>query len=131
MAFRISKPSVKVNNNPIAIIPNSAKFDEGEGETSVSAISIGGGGVELVVSDDATDKVGMVSFEIPNTPANIDLARGWKKNPGDNVVEVDGKTKDGKKFNRVFNQASVVNNYEVELGVEGKISLDWKSQPPI
>lgn len=128
--FAISKPTVSINNNPIAIIPNSCKGDEGEGETNVRATSAGGGAVELVISDNAEDKIGKVSFDIANTMENIDLARGWKKNPGKNVVQITGEV-GGKVFSRVYTQASITNNYEFELSSDGKLSLEWAGTQPI
>jgi hypothetical protein len=128
--FAISKPAVRVNNNPVGIVPNSCKFDEGEGETNIRTASTGGGGVSLIISDNAEDKIGTISFDLPNTIENIELARGWKKNPGANFVEVSGEV-GGETFSRVFNAASITNNYEVELSSDGKLSLEWKSEQPL
>ena len=128
--YAISKPNVVVNNNTVAIVPGSCKFTEGEGTTNVRAASSGGGSVELIISDNAEEKIGMISFELPNTAENINLARGWKKNPGANVVEVNGEA-GGVAFNRVFNAASIANDYEAELSTDGKLSLEWKTEAPI
>jgi hypothetical protein len=122
--FAISKPTIIVNNNPVAIIPNSFKFTEGEGETTVRTQSTGGGGVEIVISDNAEDKTSKFSVELMNTKKNIELARGWKKNPGVNVVESNGQGG----FNRIFNASSITNDYEVELSTDGKLSLEWSSE---
>jgi len=129
--YALSKPSVIVNNNPVGILPNTCKIDEGEGETTVRTQSAGGGNVDLVITDNAEDKMGKVSFDVPNTTEAIELARSWKKNPGVNVVEVTGKTPDGKNFSRVYNNASIVNNYEAELSADGKLSLEWVGDQPL
>jgi hypothetical protein len=128
--FAISKPAVRVNNNPIAVIPNSVKFTEGEGETTIRNQSAGGGANELVISDNAEEKIGKVMFDMANTPENIKSARGWKKNPGVNFVEISGEA-GGEPFSRVFNAATVTNDFEVELSTDGKLSLEWAGEQPL
>lgn len=128
--FAISKPAVVINNNPVAILPNTAKGNEGEGETTVRTQSGGGGNIELVITDNAEDKTGMFNMDIANTPENIELARGWKKNPGVNVIEVSGEIAN-KPWNRIYNACSITNNYEFELSSDGKLSLEWLGEPPI
>ena len=127
--YALTDPSVAVNNNDIAIIPNTCKYTEGEGETSVRATSGGGGATVMVISEDITQKIGKISFELANTIENIKLAREWKKNPGVNFVEVSATLK-GEAFQRIFNQASVTNDYEVMLQHEGNIPLEWESEQP-
>ncbi len=128
--FAISKPSIVINNNPVAILPNSSKGNEGEGETTVRTQSAGGGNIELVITDNAEDKTGMFSFDLANTPQNIELARGWKKNPGVNVIEVSGEVA-GVPWGRIYNQCSITNNYEFELSADGKASLEWHGEAPL
>lgn len=127
----ISKPTLLINNETIAIVPNSATFDEGEGETTVRAMSAGGGSIELVISTDAEGMVGGFKVELPNTAKYINLARGWKKNPGKNVIQMLGNNKQGKPLSRTITEASITNNYEVELSSDGKLSLEWVGMPPI
>jgi hypothetical protein len=127
----ISKPSVRVNNETIAIVPNSAAYTEGEGESDVFAASTGGAGIEVVTSDNAENKLSMCKFDVYATPELVKLARGWKKNPGNNVVEMDGENSEGKSLSRVFNFATLQNDYEVMLQSEGKISLEWKTAQAI
>lgn len=128
--FIISKPTVKVNNEAQGIVPNSCVYTEGEGETNVLSSSTGGGSVEVVISDSAEDKLSSVKFDLFATPQDLKNARGWKKLPGQNVVTVDGEV-GGKSFSRVFEAASISNDYEAGLQSEGKIPLEWKSAPAI
>ncbi len=126
MTTILSRPTVIVNNVPVPIIPNTFKFDEGQGETNVSTQSLGGNKVDVVTSDNAEDKIGKCSFEMKATEDNVKNARGWKLNPGVNVIKV---SEGG--FQRVFQQMSIMNNYEVELSAEGKLSLEWEGAQPI
>ena len=128
--FAVTKPTILVNNNPVAIIPNSCVFDEGKGETNVRNQNAGGGSNEVVVSEDAEQEIGKITFELANTVKNIDLARGWKRNPGLNVVELTGEV-GNQSFERVFNSASVTNNYEVTLSADGNIPIEWMGDQPL
>lgn len=125
MATRLGNPTVRINNDPIWIIPNSFEYDEGEGETTVET-QASGTDIDIVTSDSAEDKMSTFKFDVTNTQDNIERLRGLKKNPGNNVVDVseDGLTK-------VFTQASITNSYTVELKSTGKITVEWKSRPAI
>lgn len=122
---RLANPLIVINNEPVAIVPNSFKFDEGEGETTIETQMIGNK-AEIVTSDSGEDKMSSFSFEMTNTEENIKLLRGLKKNAGNNVV-----TASQGSFSRVFQGASIANNYEVEMSATGKASVEWKSLPAI
>lgn len=128
----VSKPSIKVNNNAIAVKPNSVKFTEGYGETTVETASLGGDEVEIVVSENAEDQKGMVTFDLPSTIKNINAAKGWKRNIGGNVVELSGVNKTtGEKLSRVFRKQSITNNYEPALASGGSFSTVWEGAKPL
>jgi hypothetical protein len=126
----LSKPSVRVNNEAIAISPNSCKVGDGEGETTVRTQSGGGNSVELVITDDASQKIGTVMFDMLNTIKNIKLAKGWKKNPGKNVVSVSGEL-DGEVFSQTYRIASITNKVEWGLAADGNTSLEWSGAQPV
>lgn len=131
MSDILSKPTVRVNNEAIPVVPNSVSYTEGEGETDVFTASLGGGAVEVVTSDNAENKLSDCKFSMYSDPDNVKLARGWKKNPGRNVVEIMGTNSEGKKIKRVLNYGSISNNYEVNLTSEGKLDLEWKTASAI
>ena len=54
MSITLSVPSVIVNNETIAIVPNSFSYDGGEGEINVRAASGGGNTIESVHSVNAS-----------------------------------------------------------------------------
>jgi hypothetical protein len=127
----ISSPIITVNDEPIAIVPNSVKFKEGKGEQKVRAASTGGGEVEQVFSDDVETNFGMVSFEVYPTAFSIKQAREWKSNRNNNVVGIAGFTPDGASMERTFQKASLPNDYEVPLGSETTIELEFKSNAAV
>lgn len=73
----ISDPTVRVNGNTIQVVPNSVKMTI-PGETTVRAMSAGGGQIVPVAGLNAEELKGMVGFGLPNTPAAIKAAREWR-----------------------------------------------------
>lgn len=130
MSTQLSDAGVSVNNEAVAIVPNSIKYTEGFGEQKVRAASVGGGEVEQVYSHDVESNFSMVSFEIYATVEAIKLARSWKAARNANVVQITGSTPDGS-LTRTFTQAGLLGNYDVELGADTTITLEFNSNPAI
>lgn len=131
MTTQLSNPTVLVNNEPIGIIPNSLEYDEGLGEQNMRAASFGGDEVEPVYSDNIETKFGSVSFAIPSTIQNINLARAWKVNRNVNVVQIVGTTPDGGTLTKTFTSAALLNNYKIGLGAETDIPIEFKSRSAV
>jgi hypothetical protein len=131
MTIALSDVTITVNNEPIAIVPNSFKFTEGKGEQTYRAASAGGGSVEPVYSNDVTSLFSSFGFELYNTIGDIESARQWKSNRDQNVVGMTGKTPDGKTISRTFARAAILNDYEVQLGSDTTFSLEFKSKPAV
>ena len=132
MSVVIANPQVIINNIPIAIKPNSVSFTEGFGEQILRAASAGGKSVVQVLADNVEDNFSDFKVSLDNTIENIELARVWKSQPGINGIICTGTVTDGTStanFRRVFNKASLVNNYEVPLGADVSLDLEFKSDP--
>ena len=132
MSTVIANPQVIVNNIPQAIKPNSLSFTEGFGEQIMRAASAGGKSTVQVLADNVEDNFSDVKFSLDNTVVNIASARAWKAQPGENNIIVTGTVVSGGKtetFRRVFNNASLMNNYEVPLGSDVSLDLEFKSDP--
>lgn len=129
MASRaISTPSVIINNLPIAIIPNSLTFTEGFGEQTMRTQSAGGGSVDVVYSVNAESLMSKVTFEIINTDQNIALARNWKSNSNDNAISlIDSRTG----FARNFSNMALTSDYEVSLGADTTITVEFMGNPGV
>ncbi len=130
MSVQLSDPLVTVNNNPIAIIPNTVKYTEGKGEQTLRAASLGGGNTEQVYAHNVETNFSMVMFEMPSTVDNINQAREWKTNLNQNLVQIAGSTPEGQ-ITRTFSQAAILNDYEVELGSETNITVEFKSNAAV
>lgn len=130
MGVQVANAAVIVNNNVVAVVPNSVKYTEGLGEQEIKAASTGGGQSEQIYSENIENNFSMISFDVYNTVEAIDLARQWKANRNQNLVQVAGKTVEGN-ITRTFSQAAILNDYEVGLGSDTVISLEFKSNPAI
>jgi hypothetical protein len=121
---------VIVNNEAVGVMPNSLMFTEGLGEQKVRAVSIGGGRTEQVYANDLETNFSRVKFSIPTTPENIALARIWKANRNQNVVQIAGSTIDGD-VTRTFTGAALVKDYEVNIATEADIEIEFQANASI
>lgn len=126
--FAFDNPTLLANGNAVDYMPNSVRYDDGDGETTVRNTSSGGGKTKLLISESVEDKVAKLMFDVPNDIASINAVRGWKKNPGKNVFELNGNV-NGTNFSKVFTSAVVKNPVENELSADGKVSVEVSSEP--
>ena len=125
-AIQITDATVVVNNDTIGVITGSVKFTEGRGEQKIRVVSIGGGKTDQVYSNDLETNFSKVSFELPSTVDNIASALTWKDNGNENVVQITGENKDGELI-RVFTGAALVGDYEVDLGTDGNLTIEFQT----
>jgi hypothetical protein len=130
MSEQLSNGSVLVNNDVVAIIPNTLTYTEGLGEQSIRAASAGGNQTEQVFSDNVEMRYSTIKFELPSTITNIEKLRQWKQNKNQNLVQIQGRTADGT-LSRTFAQAALLTDYEVPLTNDGNITVEWRSNPAV
>lgn len=128
--IQLTDATLLINNEAIAIIPSSLKFTEGLGEQTMRAASTGGGETETVFSNNVETNISDLMFELPTTPENIRLARSWKTNQDRNAATIAGSTPEGD-VTRTFTKAALVNNYEVAIGSETNIPIEFKANKTI
>lgn len=126
MANALSNPTVVVNNLATPIVPNSFTFTEGLGEQTIRTQSSGGGAVQTVFSNNVETNKSMVKFSVYNTSENIDLVKTWKQNGDANAISVTGEG-----LSRSFSGAALINSYDVNLGSDTTIDVEFESQPAI
>lgn len=120
----ISTGQLIINNVVVPYVPNSVKYTEGFGEYNQRAAVSGNATTETVFSQNAEQKLSMINFEIFPTADAIALARSWKANRSNNVVEYVAEG-----MQRTITSAAIVNDFEVEIGADTTISLEWKGDP--
>jgi len=126
----LSNIAVAVNNDPVGIVPNSVSYTEGFGEQNMRAASIGGASVEQVFSQDLESTFSMVKFEVYPDIDQVKLLRAWKTNGNANTVTLTGSV-DGKTFRRTFKKAAILNDYEVALGSDTTVEIEFKSDAAV
>ena len=124
--FAVTTPKVTVNNQTIAVKPNSVWFDEGLGEQKVDVQSAGGNAVQQVIKQDASTLKSMCGFKLENTEQNIEFARQWKLNPGANALTITSSISSS--FSRSFTDLTLTNNYKVELGADTEIVIEFTGE---
>lgn len=127
--YTLNDPTVLWNGNPIDVMPNSVKFDDGEGETTVRSTSSGGGQRKIIISQAVEDNMGKLMLDLPNDINSINNSRDMKRNPGTHVFEITARTDDGKTFFRAFTGAVVTNRVEKSLSSDGTIPLEISADP--
>lgn len=131
MPDKIVDASVRVNNEPWGITPNSLSFMEGDGEQEMEAASFGGGQVEQIYSNDIQSNFGGVTFTVPPTIFNIKRTKKAKVNRNKNVVVVTAEDSEGNSFTRTFTQAAMLTDPEKNLSQGGVIECKFKSNKAI
>ncbi len=130
MSVAIANPQVTINNIAVSVVPNSVSYTEGFGEQTIRAASTGGSSVEQVFSQNIESNFSKVMFGIFPTPENIASARVWKTNLNANVITITGDvTSNGvtTSFQRTFTNAAILNDYDVPLGSDTTIELEFQS----
>lgn len=128
--IQLTDATVLVNNEAVGVIPNSVMFTEGLGEQVVRAVSIGGGKVEQVYARNLETNFSKVKFSMPTTPETVRLARQWKTSGNQNVVQIAGSTPEGT-VTRTFTGAALTADYEVPIGTEENIEIEFMANAAI
>lgn len=120
----LSNPSVEVNNDAIAIIPNSLKYKKGKGDQKALPQSAGGNSIDIVQTVDAETKKGMVAFSLRNTKSNQDLLDSWQD--GSNTVRCSQDD-----FILSFRNMIVITDPEVATGADGSFEVMFEGSPAV
>lgn len=129
MSITLSVPSVIVNNQTIAIVPNSFTYNGGEGEINVRAASGGGNTIESVHSVNAENKIGKCKFDVYLTPDVDSLIRSWKNQVGQNNIQFVQRLSGGGNMTRSMSRMSLTNDVERAASSDGVVSLEFAGDP--
>jgi len=128
MANQLNNVAILVNNDVIAYEANTLSYHDGIGEYSVRNAVVGGGQTEQIFSEDLSTRFGMVKFSLPSTEDTATLIREWKFNINNNVVELQSST-GGAQFTRIFTQASILDNPELNMSTDGVVEVTFNTNP--
>jgi len=117
---------VIINNQNIALVPNSVERRYGRGETTVATQSLGAGNVDTVHSVDNTTAKSYFKFSMKVTQENIDAVDAWKLNLGANVIRYIGTDS-----NEIYEQMSVINDPTYPDSNDAVIEVEFEGNPLI
>ena len=117
---KLYNPTLIIDNLVVAYIPNSLRYTEGLGEQKLRVQTSGGGSVQTVFSEDITKKLSSVKFKIEPTADNLEFIRAVKANFNGHVVTLSDEN-----FTRTITGAILVNDYEVGLGMDEEVELEF------
>ena len=123
--IQLTDATVLVNDEAVVIESNTLVFIEGRGEQTLRAGSVGNGVTEPIYAKDMSTRFGCIKFQMPSTPETIALALQWKDGDNTNVVQIAGSTTEGD-VTRTMTQGALLNDYEVNVGAEGTIDIEFK-----
>ncbi len=129
----ITNPEVVINGSPVAIVPNSCKFDEGQPKKNIRAAAVG----DTLVQDfsqNIEEAFSKFSFQLLPSVDNINLVKALQVLNNTNLVTITGtETVLGaeKQLIRTFNNATITNQPEVNLGADGIIEVEWMSDAAV
>ena len=127
--FRISTPSVLLNDIPFAVVNDSVEYTPGFGERTVEGASAGGGVIVNVIGEDATNAFGMLKFSVHTTLENHEiLVRLMEsKNNGKISVKLTAtNTSTGETFTRAAEKHTITNNPSIKFGSSGQFDVETK-----
>lgn len=125
----LSVPTIVINNETIKIVPNSFKYDGGEGEINVRSASEGGGASSSVHSENAETKIGMCSFEMFLTPDLDAKIAEWKESIGANAIQAVQRSQSGESVTLSWDNMSLASSVEREASADGVVPFDFKGDP--
>ena len=125
MAFKtLANPTVEINDVAIAIKPNSLKLKSGKGDINIRPQSAGGNSIQIVKTDNAETKKGMVTFSLFNTKQNIDAVKSWQDSEDGNTIQLSEGD-----FIQSFRQMFVMTDPEISLGADGELEIVFEGLP--
>lgn len=125
----LANPQININNVNIRIVPNSLRYDGGEGEVNVRTASAGGNSVESVHTSNAETKIGKVMFDVFLDNELDSFIALWKDDIGANSISFSERFTNGSALNRSFDRMSLVNNVERNASADGVTSLEFEGDP--
>lgn len=126
----LSVPSIIINNESLKIVPNSFKYDGGEGEISVRSASGGGRNSETVHSSNAETFIGKCTFEMFLTSDLDNKIATWKENIGNNNIQAFQRPiGGGDAVTLSWDGMSLINMIERAASSDGTVSLEFQGEP--
>lgn len=117
----LSAPTLIINNDIIAYVPNSLTHKMGHGEITQRVATTGGEAVKFVISEDVSTKIGTVKFSLYNTQSSIDLINNWKimSKTGDVAITVNQDA-----ISADYSEMVMINDPDLDTGFDSEIEIE-------
>jgi len=122
----ISNPQIVINDELILFVPDSLKYTKNTAKTVVKSLTAGGTSVITVHSQDITESMSSVEFDIKATSRTIDLLDYWGGSIAENVIEISSANGD---IALAFTGMSLEEIPNLEFGADAKITVKFVGDP--
>lgn len=117
---------VIVNNENIAVVPNSVERRFGRGEINVGSQTLGNGNIDTVHSVNNETAKSYFKMSLKVTEENVKLVDEWKLNIASNVIRYVADTRI-----EIYEQMSVMNDPTYPDSNDGVIEVELEGNPLI
>jgi len=121
----LSNPSLEINDDVVAYVPNSLSYKEGSGDKEVKAQTSGGNSISVVVTENAETKISNLKFKLFNTAANLNLINTWSANLANTAALSEGE------ISVSFRDMVVCTEPERAIGADGELEIEFKGAPVV
>lgn len=121
----LSNPTVEVNDEILAIVPNSLSYKTGQGDKDVKAQSSGGNGIEIVTTENAETKISMVKFKLFNTSKHLQVTKDWGTLFSNTIRLSEGVIAES------FRDMVITTEPEKNIGADGDLEIEFKGAPTL
>ena len=119
-------PEIRINNETFSIVPGSASYISGAGESSVRAQSSGNGEVTMVYSEDVTTKIAKFKVSVYATAEKLKKIKELKTNKANNYVTINDID-----VQEVLTDAAIINDPEFNFSNDGEVEIEFAGKPNI
>lgn len=123
---KLVDPSIIIDNIVVGYVPNSIHFTEGFGHQKLRIQTGGGGARQQILADDVSKKFSKLKFKMEPTAENINFLRSIKANFDGHVITISDVN-----MTRTITGAIIINDYEVKIGTDAEIELEFEGNPAI
>lgn len=109
-----------LDNNVVGYVPNSLSFTEGLGTQKLRTQTAGAGSIQHVLTEDVSTRVSTVKFSLEPTVDNVALIRSIKADQTGHVITISQQG-----FTRTITGAVLTNDFEVKLGMDDVIAVEF------
>lgn len=122
----LTNPAIEINDEVIAVLPNTLRVKLGKGDKNVRAQTSGGNATSMVITTNAEMKKSSVAFSLSNENSNIDLVRAWQDAQGGNTIRLSEQD-----YILNFRNMHITTDPEWSIGADGSTEVTFEGPPSV